>query len=476
MGRKAIDLTGQKFGHVIVLKRSEKKDASKRALWICQCDCGKIFEVASVNLRNNKSGENYSCGCKRVKHPNSGIKTPDITNQRFGWMIALKRNYTYAKENNLKEEVFWDCQCDCGNIITVRSYSLIHGLTKSCGCMKNCPEDLTGKKFGKLLVLKPDFKINKDKERNKTMGIYGIHWICQCDCGQITSVSTNYLSKTVNPHCNKCQISLGDDLTNKQFGFLTVIERDYSVPKEKGAYWKCKCVCGNFTSVRTSALKDGSTKSCGCKRKELTRERQMIDITGKKFGHLLAIEPVFDYAKQKGIKNSGNIVYWKCQCDCGSVCIEPGTELRSGEIINCANCASVSKGEEKIKLLLDNEKITYIYNNNYFKDLKNPQNNNCLRYDFIVVDKNKIPLYLIEYDGEQHFKSVERWGGKEQLKKQQSYDNIKNTYAINHNLPLIRIPYTHYKDLCLQDLLPETSKYLITTDSGFAAERIAKNV
>ena len=48
----------------------------------------------------------------------------------------------------------------------------------------------------------------------------------------------------------------------------------------------------------------------------------------------------------------------------------------------------------------------------------------------------------------------------------------KNNYATNHNLPLIRIPYTHYKDLCLQDLLPETSKYLITTDSGYAAERI----
>ena len=264
------------------------------------------------------------------------------------------------------------------------------------------------------------------------------------------------------------------DLTNKQFSFLTVIERDYSVPKEKGVYWKCKCVCGNFTSVRTSALKDGSTKSCGCKRKELTRERQMIDITNKKFGHLLAIEPVFDYAKQKGIKNSGNIIYWKCKCDCGNICIEPGTELRSGEITNCADCASVSKGEEKIKLLLDNEKITYIYNNNYFKDLKNPQNNNCLRYDFIVIDKNRMPLYLIEYDGEQHFKSIERWGGEERLKKQQSYDNIKNAYAINHNLPLIRIPYTHYKDLCLQDLLPETSKYLITTDSGYAAERITE--
>ena len=85
-----------------------------------------------------------------------------------------------------------------------------------------------------------------------------------------------------------------------------------------------------------------------------------------------------------------------------------------------------------------------------------------MRYDFIILNDNEQPLYLIEYDGEQHFKSVERWGGEEKLKKQQEYDKIKNNYAINHNLPLIRIPYTHYKDLCLKDLLVETTTFLIS--------------
>lgn len=269
-----------------------------------------------------------------------------------------------------------------------------------------------------------------------------------------------------------------DNLIGKTFNFLTVIEKDVDYKKRNNlnpntsAYWKCKCICGKEVSVRGSALKSNQIKSCGCKRKEITRQKNMIDISNQKFGHLFVIKPVYNYAEQKGIKNTGNVIYWECKCDCGNVCIEPGTELRSGKVINCPNCARISKGEEKIKLLLDNEKIRYIYNDNYFKDLKNPQNNNYLRYDFIITDENKIPLYLIEYDGEQHFKSVEQWGGEERLKKQQIYDNIKNEYAINHNLPLIRIPYTHYKELCLQDLLPTTSKYLITTDSDYAAERI----
>jgi len=38
---------------------------------------------------------------------------------------------------------------------------------------------------------------------------------------------------------------------------------------------------------------------------------------------------------------------------------------------------------------------------------------------------------------------------------------IKNTYCKEHNIPLIRIPYTHYNDLCIEDLLLETSNYII---------------
>ena len=259
-----------------------------------------------------------------------------------------------------------------------------------------------------------------------------------------------------------------DNLVGQTFNFLTVIEKDKDYKKRNnlnpnaGAYWKCKCVCGNEVSVRGSALKTNQIKSCGCKRKELTRQKQMIDISNKKFGHLLALKPVYDYAEKKGIKNTGNVIYWECLCDCGNICIAPGTELRNGKVSSCLYCASASKGEEKIKLLLDNRNIKYLYNNNYFKDLKNPQNNNYLRYDFIILNDNEQPLYLIEYDGEQHFKSVERWGGEEKLKKQQEYDKIKNNYAINHNLPLIRIPYTHYKDLCLKDLLVETTTFLIS--------------
>lgn len=49
----------------------------------------------------------------------------------------------------------------------------------------------------------------------------------------------------------------------------------------------------------------------------------------------------------------------------------------------------------------------------------------------------------------------------ENLKKEKKYDNIKNEFCLKNNIPLIRIPYTKLHKITIEDLLPETSKYLI---------------
>jgi 5-methylcytosine-specific restriction endonuclease McrA len=56
------------------------------------------------------------------------------------------------------------------------------------------------------------------------------------------------------------------DLTGKRFGFLEVIKRNGSEPKRSGSLWLCKCDCGILTTTRSSFLRRGVTKSCGCYR------------------------------------------------------------------------------------------------------------------------------------------------------------------------------------------------------------------
>ncbi len=53
-------------------------------------------------------------------------------------------------------------------------------------------------------------------------------------------------------------------LVGKRFGRLLVIERDMEVSPAKGAYWRCRCDCGNYTVVSRGNLLNGSTRSCRC--------------------------------------------------------------------------------------------------------------------------------------------------------------------------------------------------------------------
>lgn len=63
MGRKAIDLTGQRFGRLVVLERipTPKFYANRHVWWRCKCDCGNLYETSIHNLRTRCR----SCGCYR---------------------------------------------------------------------------------------------------------------------------------------------------------------------------------------------------------------------------------------------------------------------------------------------------------------------------------------------------------------------------------------------------------------------------
>lgn len=55
---KPIDLTGERFGRLVAIKRAEQR--GRYTTWLCRCDCGKEVVVRTINLR---SGNSRSCGC-----------------------------------------------------------------------------------------------------------------------------------------------------------------------------------------------------------------------------------------------------------------------------------------------------------------------------------------------------------------------------------------------------------------------------
>lgn len=175
---KQLDLTGKRFEHLTVLQKLNEKE-NGYAMWLCQCDCGGVIKV---NTKKLKRGTITNCGCIPKKNARNGTIAEDITGQRFGKLVALKR------VENKNGRTMWECQCDCGNKHVVSTKELKTGKCKSCGCLKyqkmKFMVDITGEKFGRLTALYPIEK--RDKKGS-------ILWHCKCECGNEIDVSEDKL-------------------------------------------------------------------------------------------------------------------------------------------------------------------------------------------------------------------------------------------------------------------------------------------
>lgn len=114
---------------------------------------------------------------------------------------------------------------------------------------------------------------------------------------------------------------------------------------------------------------------------------------------------------------------------------------------------SISKGQDNIRDILFNNNVSFKQEYSITQDGKK------YRFDFAIFGESGLS-YLIEYDGEQHFHSVEQMGGEEGYQERVKADQAKNQWAKDHNVKLIRIPY-HYTDVCLNDLDPTTSTFVV---------------
>ena len=174
MGKKA-DLTGQRFGKLVVLGECEERSNRGLVMWSCLCDCGKQTEVRTASLKN---GNTKSCGCMTTK--------VDLTGKRFGKWTVLGD----IGKRTSSGTVMWNCLCDCGEQKDVSGHSLRRGKSTSCGCSKI--RNLVGLRFGKLVV------VSKNGENNK----YGrVVWNCICDCGNQSDVTGNDLANGDTKSC-----------------------------------------------------------------------------------------------------------------------------------------------------------------------------------------------------------------------------------------------------------------------------------
>ena len=104
------------------------------------------------------------------------------------------------------------------------------------------------------------------------------------------------------------------------------------------------------------------------------------------------------------------------------------------------NKMRASRGEIKIEDILraSGHNLEEEYS---FPDLVS-HNGRPLRFDFAIFDDDHELMFLLEYQGIQHYEAKSKFGGISGLKKQQYNDMQKREYCRKHNIILIAIPYT----------------------------------
>ena len=278
------------------------------------------------------------------------------------------------------------------------------------------------------------------------------------------------------------------DLTGQTFNWLFVESRAENT-NEGRAMWNCRCLlCGNKCVVYGKYLRNGSTKSCGCYRKEQARERIFEDLTGQTFNSLhvdsyshknkwnesvwnctcilcgkqthtattaalksgriktcgctrtqnVSKVTVIDLTDKKcGLltpkyivgRNKANSVLWYSECECGGNIITTAHMLISGRVSSCG--CLVSKNENIIKEWLDLHNIKY-ERQKRFDGCKNKRQ---LMFDFYIPSINGV----IEYDGEFHYQKIK--GLNNDPKYQQQNDLIKDQFCLMNDIKILRIPY-----------------------------------
>lgn len=130
----------------------------------------------------------------------------DLTGRRFGKLVVIER---VCRDNSRR--ALWKCKCDCGKEKIIRGDSIRDGRTKSCGCLY--ANDLSGRRFGRLVVTS---KSRTSRRKNYTVK----QWECKCDCGSFVWVNSQDLTTKHSTSCGCYQEEINRSRT-LEFGLAS---------------------------------------------------------------------------------------------------------------------------------------------------------------------------------------------------------------------------------------------------------------
>lgn len=276
---KLIDISEKRFGHLVA-----KEYCKELGEWLCECDCGKQVYKKSGHLR---SGVTTYCGFDDCDY--KSIKYKDLTNRRFGKLVAVKQ----------VGQSKWLCRCDCDNTKVIRAANLVNGSTTSCGCSNSFKLiDIKGMKFGHLTAIEHLYR--------------GI-WICQCDCKKFCEKNSYDLrnNRTISCGCISSESHKEVELANYIESIYTgeIVKHNKSIlnGKEIDIYIPDKNIAFEFNGNYWHSLKESNyhqQKTIDCANKGI----QLIHIFEYEWDNNITREKLKNYIYSL-LCNSKDVIY-----------------------------------------------------------------------------------------------------------------------------------------------------------------------
>ncbi len=237
---------------------------------------------------------------------------------------------------------------------------------------------------------------------------------------------------------------------------------------EPGLKYKCKCKCGKIHYLCERTFLEKRHRNCGKGCGQILRTNHSsynIDYTNTIFESLEILECIDDnveelthiYNSKSKRRVASHLIYklYKCRCYlCGKEFIfksdafkinkdEYGCRAKEGYYSDtCCDCHTISSFQWRTIKILQEHNVKYRVEES-FPELYGIGQKNLLRFDFAILDLNNNIKYLLECQGEQHYKPMVEFGGVHQYEVQLQNDELKRIYANEHKIPLIEIPYKY---------------------------------
>ena len=238
---------------------------------------------------------------------------------------------------------FYKCKCDCGAVIVRAGATLKQakkkGLISSCGCKKlevlklNAKKrigkprnDIAGKTYGFLKVIEP-LKDNNNRKRGM-----GIIWVCQCVCGNLCNVPSNWLT---SGNTKSCGCKGKKNYVGQQIGKLDILS------KNSPGTFLCRCRCGRERRYTPERIENNP--DCGCRVPENASGMQIHELT-----------------VIRRLAESDKPYNWLCSCSCGKKINLLDHDLFNGRIISCG-CKNNSQFKSTKAYRTAVQKVLQIY-------------------------------------------------------------------------------------------------------------------